>query len=173
MKTAIDINRLSYSYREYPVLDDISLSVPKGDFFIIIGPNGSGKTTLMKSISGILKPENGNLKIFDTDIRNYSRRTLARLTALVPQEVPVDFPFSVTEFVLMGRSPYLGMLGIPREEDIEIANQSIIFTGIDHLSDRKINQLSGGERQRVFISRANRRSSCLMNPQHRLICPTR
>ncbi len=154
MKTAIDINRLSYSYREYPVLDDISLSVPKGDFFIIIGPNGSGKTTLMKSISGILKPENGNLKIFDTDIRNYSRRTLARLTALVPQEVPVDFPFSVTEFVLMGRSPYLGMLGIPREEDIEIANQSIIFTGIDHLSDRKINQLSGGERQRVFISRA-------------------
>ncbi|MCP4627491.1 MAG: ABC transporter ATP-binding protein, partial [bacterium] len=65
-----------------------------------------------------------------------------------------NFPFTVTEFVLMGRSPYQGMLGIPREKDIEIADRAISFTDVRHLKNRKLDQLSGGERQRVFIARA-------------------
>ena len=151
---AIDVQNLSHAYGNLPVLNNVTFSVSKGDFFIIIGPNGSGKTTLMKVISGILRPQNGQLEIMGRSIDNYTRKNLAQTIAFVPQTIPVDFPFTVTEIVLMGRSPYLGMLGLEQEIDLEIARQAITFTGIEHLAHRKLDQLSGGEQQRVFVARA-------------------
>ena len=154
MNTAIEVHNLSHSYGKFPVLKNLSFSVPKGDFFIIIGPNGSGKTTLMKVMSGILKHQSGQLNILERSIENYTRKALAQTLSFVPQTIPVDFPFTVTEVVLMGRSPYLGMLGLEQQKDLEIAQQAITFTGIEHLAHRKLDQLSGGEQQRVFIARA-------------------
>ena len=154
MKPSIYVNNLSHSFGETLVLKNISFQVPHRDFFIIIGPNGSGKTTLMKVISGILKPQNGELKILNHPIDQYHRKALARTIAFVPQMTFADFPFTVTEIVLMGRSPYLGILGLEQENDLEVANQAIAFTGLEHLAHRKLDQLSGGEQQRVFIARA-------------------
>ena len=154
MNMAVNVINLSYSYGTRPVLNNLTFSVPKGDFFIIIGPNGSGKTTLMKVISGILKPQKGRLEILNRSIGHYNLKALARTIAFVPQMVTVDFPFTVIEMVLMGRSPYLGMLGLEHEKDMEIAKQAIAFTGVEHLTHRKLDQLSGGEQQRVFIARA-------------------
>jgi iron complex transport system ATP-binding protein len=154
MKPSINVNNLSHSFGETLVLKNISFQVPQRDFFIIIGPNGSGKTTLMKVISGILKPQNGELKILNRSIDQYHRKALARTIAFVPQMTFADFPFTVTEIVLMGRSPYLGILGLEQENDLEVANQAIAFTGLEHLAHRKLDQLSGGEQQRVYIARA-------------------
>jgi iron complex transport system ATP-binding protein len=154
MNRAITAKNLSHSFGEDLVLRNVSFQVPKQDFFIIIGPNGSGKTTLMKIISGLLKPRNGELKILNRSIDQYHRKALARTIAFVPQMTFADFPFTVTEIVLMGRSPYLGMLGLEEENDLEIANQAIAFTGLENLAHRKLDQLSGGEQQRVFIARA-------------------
>ena len=154
MNMTITAKNLNHSFGENIVLRNVSFHVPKRDFFIIIGPNGSGKTTLMKIISGILKPQNGELKILNRSIDQYHRKALARTIAFVPQMTFADFPFTVTEIVLMGRSPYLGMLGLEGENDLEIANQAIAFTGLENLAHRKLDQLSGGEQQRVFIARA-------------------
>jgi iron complex transport system ATP-binding protein len=154
MKPSINVKNLSHSFGENLVLKNISFQVPQRDFFIIIGPNGSGKTTLMKIISGILKPQDGELEILNRPIDQYHRKALAQTIAFVPQMTFSDFPFSVTEIVLMGRSPYLGMLGIEQENDLEIANQAIAFTGLENLAHRNLTQLSGGEQQRVFIARA-------------------
>ena len=154
MNRAITAKNLSHSFGEDLVLRNVSFQVPKRDFFIIIGPNGSGKTTLMKILSGILKPRNGELKILNRSIDQYHRKALARTIAFVPQMTFADFPFTVNEIVLMGRSPYLGMLGLEVENDLEIANQAITFTGLEDLAHRKLDQLSGGEQQRVFIARA-------------------
>jgi iron complex transport system ATP-binding protein len=154
MKAAIHIKNLTCAYGKHQVLKGLSFSVSKGDFFIVIGPNGSGKTTLMKAVSGIGKYEKGRLDILDRSIEDYTRKKLSQTVALVPQEVPADFPFTVNELVLMGRSPYLGMLGLPQEEDLEIARQALVFTRAEHLAHRKLDQLSGGERQLVFIARA-------------------
>ena len=154
MKHAIALENIQYAYARTPVLRDITFSVTPGDFFIVIGPNGSGKTTLMKLIAGIVPPDTGTLKILDRPIQSYSRKILARQIAFVPQSVPLDFPFTVKEVVLMGRSPYQGMLGLENKEDIEKTRQAIAFTGMAHLADRKMNQLSGGECQRAFIARA-------------------
>jgi iron complex transport system ATP-binding protein len=154
MMNAVEIRQLVYAYGQTPVLNDVTFSIPQGDFFIIIGPNGSGKTTLMKMIAGIEKPVKGSLRILGRSIRRYGRKHLARKIAYVPQTLSIDFPFSVTEIVLMGRSPYQGMLGLEKEEDLEKAKQAIAFTGIEHLSERRLDQLSGGECQSVFIARA-------------------
>ncbi|MCP4369379.1 MAG: ABC transporter ATP-binding protein [Deltaproteobacteria bacterium] len=154
MKKAVEINNLSFSYKNIQILTSLSFSVPKGDFFIIIGPNGSGKTTLIKAISGILKPQEGKLKILDLPFGDYSRNSLAKTIALVPQLVSIDFPFTVAELVLMGRSPHLNILGLEQEKDLKIANRSMAFTEVEHLAHRKLDQLSGGECQRVFIARA-------------------
>jgi iron complex transport system ATP-binding protein len=154
MMHAVEIEQLAYAYGRAPVLNDLTFSIQEGDFFIIIGPNGSGKTTLMKMIAGIEKPAKGRINVLGCSIKRYSRKELARKIAYVPQTVSMDFPFSVIEIVLMGRSPYQGMLGLDKQEDLEKAKQAIAFTGIEHLSERRLDQLSGGECQRVFIARA-------------------
>lgn len=154
MNAAIEIKGLGYSYGNSVVLKDLSFSVPKGEFFVIIGPNGSGKTTLMKVISGIMRPQNGQLEIFGCDIKTYSRKGLAKTIAFVPQMAQVDFPFSVMEVILLGRSPHLGVLGLEQERDLMIAEQAMSFTGVKYLANRRMDQLSGGEIQRVFIARA-------------------
>jgi len=154
MNPAINVDNLSHSFGDNPVLKDLSFTIPKGGFFIIIGPNGSGKTTLMKVISGLLKRQYGQLEILDRPIEGYSRKALAQTIAFVSQMSYVDFPFTVSEIVLMGRSPYMGVLGVEDEKDLEIAKEAIRFTGLEHIAHRKMDQLSGGEQQRVFIARA-------------------
>lgn len=154
MNPAITTSNLSHSFGKRNVLKHLSFSVEKGDFFIIIGPNGSGKTTLMKLMAGILKPRKGQIEILGLPKPSYSPRALARAVAFVPQRLPVDLPFTVREAVLLGRAPYQGTLGIERERDLEIAEQAMQFTEVDHLNSLYIGQLSGGEQQRVFIARA-------------------
>ncbi len=151
---AVEAVCLSYGYHRQNILKDISFSVPKKQFFIIIGPNGSGKTTLMKVLAGIEKPDDGNLLICGKPIEKYSRRSLARTVAIAPQMTAMDFPFKVGEVVLMGRSPHKGLLGFDSTTDLQIARQAMAFTGVEHLEYRKLDQLSGGEQQRVLIARA-------------------
>lgn len=154
MTPAIAVRNLSYSYANTAVLSDLSFQVQQNGFWIIIGPNGSGKTTLLKLFAGILTPENGRIDLMTRPIGRYARKELARKVSFVPQTVPVEFPFTVSEVVRMGRAPHLGMLGLESEADLAIAKQAMAFTEVDHLADRKFDQLSGGECQRVFIARA-------------------
>jgi iron complex transport system ATP-binding protein len=154
LNPAVQIKNLHFSYKDIPVLKDISFSIKKGSFYIIIGPNGSGKTTLLKLISGIEKHEQDNICLLGKPVLSYSRKSLARKIAFVQQNHPIDFSFTVFELVLIGRSPHLGILGVEHEKDINIAKQAISFTGVEHLADRKLDHLSGGEQQRVFLARA-------------------
>jgi iron complex transport system ATP-binding protein len=154
MSFAVNTTHLSHSFDNRPVLKDLSISVERGDFFIIIGPNGSGKTTLLKIFAGIIKPLLSQIEILGRPIGEYTRKSLARAIAWVPQRLPVDFPFTVAELVLMGRSPYQGAFGLEYKKDFEIAKQAMEFTEVEHLSNRRLDQLSGGEQQRVFIARA-------------------
>jgi iron complex transport system ATP-binding protein len=154
MKTAVKAINLSHSFGNRAVLRNLTFSVSEGGFFIIIGPNGSGKTTLMRIIAGILKPQSGQMQIFERRISSFKRKEFARSVAFVPQGLPGDFPFTVAELVLMGRAPYNSTLGIETEEDHLVTKQAMRFTEVEHLAARKLDQLSGGEQQRVFIARA-------------------
>ncbi|MBW2430823.1 MAG: ABC transporter ATP-binding protein [Deltaproteobacteria bacterium] len=154
MTATVDIRNVNFAYEHQSVLRAVSISVQKGFFFIIIGPNGSGKTTLIKLIAGALPAASGSINILGNPIQSYRRKSLAKHVAVVPQMVALDFPFTVAEFVSMGRSPHLGLLGFTTEADAEIIERAMRFTGTDQLAGRTMHQLSGGERQRVLIARA-------------------
>jgi iron complex transport system ATP-binding protein len=154
MPDAITVTHLSHAYGGPPVLHDVGFSIKRGQFFIIIGPNGSGKSTLLKLIAGLLPLQSGGIDLLAKPIGDYATRRLAQHISYVPQNVAVEFPFSVTQVVLMGRAPHLGVLGFEGPEDLELAQQAMEITDVAHLARRRMDQLSGGERQRVFIARA-------------------
>lgn len=154
MKNAIEIKEVELSYGSVQVLRKISCSISKGSFFVIVGPNGSGKTTLLKALANVETISGGEIWIDETRINECPRRILAQKIAMVPQMISDDFPFSVLEMVMMGRSPHQGLLGLSSLDDRDKAIQALAFTQTTHLRDRKMNQLSGGERQRVMIARA-------------------
>jgi iron complex transport system ATP-binding protein len=154
MPPAVGVKDLQVSYGRQLVLRDVSLEVPEGAFFIIIGPNSSGKTTLLKAIAGALKPRQGQVEIWGTPVGQYGRKALARMVAVVPQRVSSDIQFTVQELVLMGRSPHLGWLDLEKPKDLELALEAMAITDVAHLAPRPLPQLSGGELQRVIIARA-------------------
>lgn len=154
MPPAVGIKHLQVSFGRRAVLQDLSLEVPEGAFFIIIGPNSAGKTTLLKAVAGAVRPQQGRVEVWGKTMDRYSKRDLARLVAMVPQRAPTDIPFTVREMVLMGRSPHVGWLGLEKQKDLELAGEAMRITGVAHLASRPLSQLSGGELQRVIIARA-------------------
>jgi len=148
---AVDVQDLWFSYHEKPVLLDINLLIRQGDFLAILGPNGGGKTTLIKLILGILKPDQGMIRVFGK-----SPGMIPHLMGYVPQHTHVDspFPISVMDVVLMGRLAQSGRRWRYSREDRQAAENALARVGILEYQDRSINSLSGGERQRAFIARA-------------------
>ena len=150
----ISVKGLTLCYGNRQVLQDITMQVRGGEFYLIIGPNGSGKTSLLKALANLLPIAGGEIEILGRPLTGYTRQQLARKLAVVPQQIPLDFPFTVAETVLMGRAPHLGLMGIEGAADHAFAQEAMHFTEVAHLADRRLDQLSGGERQRVIIARA-------------------
>ena len=152
---ALSIDAVSFSYqRAVPILRDISFFVERGEFLSLVGPNGSGKTTLLRLLDRIFLPDRGSISLGDRPLARLSRTELARRIAFVPQDAGIQFPFTVYEIVLMGRSPHTRSMAFENAQDRAIAREMMALTDIDHLADQPITRLSGGERQRAFIARA-------------------
>jgi ABC-type cobalamin/Fe3+-siderophores transport system ATPase subunit len=145
---------MRFSYRREPVIDDVSLTLQPGEILGVIGPNGSGKSTLLRLLSGVLRPAHGEVRVFGRPLSRYARRELGKRIAVVPQDTLIEFPFSVTEVVLMGRSPHLGGFAFEGDRDLAVARAAMRRTGVLELAQRSIHELSGGERQRVVLARA-------------------
>ncbi|MCX6375525.1 MAG: heme ABC transporter ATP-binding protein [Armatimonadetes bacterium] len=154
MPALFDLDQVDVSFNSTRVLSGISLQVRAGEFLGIIGPNGSGKSTLLRVMAGVLAPSAGTIKLEGRDVAGIPGRELARRLAVVPQDNPITFDFSVLEVVLMGRSPHLGRFEIERGRDLDIAADALKRTNLLNLADRRIGELSGGERQRAMIARA-------------------
>jgi iron complex transport system ATP-binding protein len=120
----------------------------------LIGPNGSGKTTLLKLLSGILRPDRGEVLLAGRPVRLLRPRERARFLALVPQESRLLFNFTLLEVVLMGRSPHLPRLALERPEDFACARRALAEMDLAGLESRRLRDLSSGERQRAMIARA-------------------
>ncbi|MBW2173656.1 MAG: ABC transporter ATP-binding protein [Deltaproteobacteria bacterium] len=154
MDSIIRARDLSFAYTDELVLQNITLEVLPGEFLSVIGPNGSGKTTLLKLLYGYLSPSKGNVSLGDTPIKKITRRDLARRIAVVSQMPRFHFELTAFEFVLMGRSPHMGLLAFEGKEDFEAASEAMTLTDVADFKERNIFSLSGGELQRVLIARA-------------------
>lgn len=145
---------MTSGYGDRAAIRDVSLQIHRGEMVGIIGPNGSGKSTLLRLLSAVLRPWSGRVAIEGRPIESYAPRELSRRVGVVPQETHIDFPFTVTEVVLFGRTPHLGALAFESAHDLAIARQAMERTDVAHLAARRVTELSGGERQRVILARA-------------------
>jgi iron complex transport system ATP-binding protein len=154
--TILSIHDLEFNYEPFQkmVLNAVNFDIQPATITAILGPNGAGKTTLIHLLLRLRNPVNGSILLDNKELSQYSRRELSRWLALVPQSEYVPFEYSVLEYVLLGRAPYLGPLELPSDQDIDIAKDSLEQIGIAALEKRRITDLSGGELQLVLIARA-------------------
>ncbi len=143
-----------YQPNRQAVLRALSLEIEPGTVTAILGPNGAGKTTLLHLALGWLAPQNGLVRLNGQPLSHYSRRELGQWIALVPQSERIPFEYSITEYVLLGRAPYLAPLDMPGAEDCQISERVIEQVGLGHMNRRAITTLSGGERQLALVARA-------------------
>jgi iron complex transport system ATP-binding protein len=150
----LDVRNLTLAYGERVALRDVSLSLAPGDLVGVVGPNASGKSSLIRAITNVAAPQSGEVRLDGSPVRSLSQREIAQRVAVVPENPTLPEAFTVLEVVLMGRTPYLGLLQSERRADWAAVRRALEQTDASHLADRRIGELSGGERQRVVVARA-------------------
>ncbi|MEJ2235681.1 MAG: ABC transporter ATP-binding protein [Syntrophobacterales bacterium] len=147
----IEVKDVWFFYNGIPVLQEVNLTVRRGDFVALLGPNGGGKTTLLKLMLGLLKPERGAILVFGESPRESSHRI-----GYMPQHLHFNqsFPISVLDVVLMGKlRPGLGWSRYSQQDKMA-AQRALERVEMGEFASRRVGELSGGQKQRVFIARA-------------------
>jgi iron complex transport system ATP-binding protein len=145
------MDQISYSIGGKSILQQINTSFLPGVFNMIIGPNGSGKTSLLKVVSGSIIPPKGVVKYNGIDMHSIPKIDLAKYRAVLSQHLDISFPLTVSEVILLGRTPHYNML--PNKLDYSILQEVLMLLDLIHFKERNYNSLSGGEKQRVQFAR--------------------
>jgi len=149
------LKEVSFGYNRFQeALSHLSLETPAGSVMAILGPNGAGKTTLLHTALGRLKPRSGKVILDGLPLSDFTRREIGQVMGLVPQSERIPFEYSLWDYALFGRTPYLHPLDMPGEIDRQLALQALAQVGLEDLANRSINSLSGGERQMAMMARA-------------------
>jgi iron complex transport system ATP-binding protein len=151
---ALETSSLAVGYGVSLVVSGVTLCIQPGTLWAVLGPNGSGKSTLLRTILGLLRPLEGEVRLFGTPAGRWERRALARRVAWVPQSFDGDPGFTGLELVLMGRAPHQGAWGLPGPKDLTVAHAVLAELGVAHLAGRVVSRLSGGERRLLLVARA-------------------
>jgi iron complex transport system ATP-binding protein len=134
------------------IVHAVTLQVPAGGWTMLIGPNGAGKTTLLRAVAGAL-PHGGTVTVGGEDPARLTARRRAQRLAVVRQSPLMPLDMTVREYVLLGRTAYLGMLGRPGARDRRATDEALARLDLCDLAARRLGALSGGERQRTALAR--------------------
>ncbi len=162
MDLNLQVKNLSGGYLGRDIVRDISFEIKAGDILCLLGPNGCGKSTLLKLILAILPLSAGQVLCRAENIKQMSRKRMARIFSYIPQNDNNSFNFTVLEMVLMARSGQLNSLSSLKQADYDLAKQALSQLKIEHLANDDYNQLSGGQRQLVLIARALCQQTCIL-----------
>ena len=126
----LDVSHLTVRYNGRVALEDITFHLHEGERIAIVGPNGAGKSTLIKAVAGVLQPQSGEVNIYG------SRPGGHVCIGYIPQRSQVDwnFPVSVADVVMMGRSAKLGPLNWPHKKDWEVARHALETVELSNLA---------------------------------------
>jgi len=149
----ISIHNSQFGYKEQ-ILHVEYLQIKSGTLTALIGKNGSGKSTFLKTLCGMLPILSGNILIAEKEISECNEKARSQLVAFVGSSQLIIPYLSVKEFVLLGRSPYTGVLGRYAAKDIHIVEEMLSLFQLKDLKDRELTQLSDGERQLTSFARA-------------------
>lgn len=150
--SSIETKALTLSYGESIIIDQLNVSIPKGEISVFIGSNGSGKSTLLRSIARLLKPQEGSVLLEGKAIAKLSTKDVAKRLAILPQGPVSPEGLTVFQLVKQGRYPYQNWLKQWSTEDEDAVNRALELTGMLELADRDVDSLSGGQRQRAWIA---------------------
>jgi iron complex transport system ATP-binding protein len=136
------------------VLRSVDLTLARGELCALVGTNGSGKTTLLRLLTGVLKPDAGEVSFDGRAVAGWGRNDLARRVAVLPQQLDLPVGFRVAELVEMGRTPHARRLFASTEADERAVARALADADALELADRYAEELSGGERQRLLVAMA-------------------
>lgn len=151
--TAVELARVAVTYDGTRVLEGLTARIPDGAWVGLIGPNGAGKTTLLRAVAGLV-PYAGDIRLGGAPVSSLSRRRLARLVAYLPQRPVIPESMTVSDYVLIGRTPYIPYLGTETRADRELVAGVLERLELGAFADRPLGSLSGGEVQRAVLARA-------------------
>ena len=151
---ALEAREISWKIRGTPIVQQVCLQVRPGEMLGLIGPNGSGKSSLLRLLSGVLKPNSGEVLLEGQPLHQLPRRMVARQLAFVAQTADTADAISVTEAVELGRTPWLSAIDPLSSIDRSIVRDALRDVGLLSKANSNWSTLSGGERQRAHIARA-------------------
>lgn len=146
------VNNLSFSYQNHPVLADLNMTIQKGRLHALVGANGAGKSTLIKLLAGLIQPDQGSIDFEAQHFTAFSDRERARKIAYMAQESTVPGAFTAGEVVAMGR--YAHQKTPQAAFNDAAVRAAMTGTQTLELYHEKIGELSGGEKSRVNLARA-------------------
>ncbi len=154
MKEVLHTIGLKIGYKGNALMPAIDVTLHEGEAVALVGANGSGKTTLFKTLTGNLKPIEGQIELCGQPLTDYSPNERAKLFSLVLTEKPDDLFLKVSDIVAAGRYPHSGLMAKLRNEDYDMIQEKLQIVGIYHLINRDFVSLSDGEKQKVMIAKA-------------------
>ena len=134
------------------VLRAVDLAVAAGSWLAVVGPNGAGKSTLLSAVAGLL-PFDGDVELAGQQLRSLRPRERARILAYAPQEPELPGDLTVTDYVLLGRTPHRPMIGGDRPADTTLVADVLDQLDLGKHAGRRLDRLSGGERRRAVLGR--------------------
>ena len=146
MDWVIETQGLTKQYGSIRAVDQLSLQVPRGGVFALLGPNGSGKTTTMGILLGLIKATSGSIRLFGESIGGVRTHALRRIGAIV--EEPSFYPY------LSGRNNLRYFQGIGGKESRKEVDRLLEMVGLSERSNSKFNTYSVGMKQRLGIAHA-------------------
>lgn len=146
----IEISNVSRAYGNTVVVDNVSLTLPRGGIISIIGTNGAGKSTLLSMIARLMPMNSGTITVDGLDITKTNSNELARRLSILRQDNHIAARLTVRDLVSFGRFPY--SKGRLTTEDLAHIEQSIKHLDLEIYANRFLDELSGGQRQRAFVA---------------------
>lgn len=146
----IEVKNISKSYGERVILDDISVSFPKGKIVALIGGNGTGKSTLLSIISRLVKKDEGEINLLNQDVFEMTNRDFAKKLSILKQSNHPNVRLSIRELVSFGRFPH--SQGRLTEADEQKIDEGLAFMRLMDIQHSYLDELSGGQRQRAFLA---------------------
>lgn len=155
MKSKTDVitfDQVSFSYETQNVLEQITLSIKKGDFVAVMGANGAGKSTLLKLLLGLLEPNKGKIKLFGEPLKTFKK--WQKVGYLSQQGIGKNgyFPATCEEIVGANLFSQIGFLRFPKRGHKEQINKALELVGMKGYEKRLIYELSGGQQQRIMLA---------------------
>jgi ABC-type multidrug transport system ATPase subunit len=150
----IRLDEVSVRFGSGPrVVDALSEHVEAGEVLALLGPNGAGKSSALRAIAGLL-PHEGRVEVGGRVTSTLTRRQLARAVAYVPQHPELPGHMTVADYVLLGRTAFIGYFGVEGRRDRAICSDLLDQLELTDFAPRRLDTLSGGELQRLVLARA-------------------